>query len=135
MSKKESFTIKIILPAKAKAIFDAWLDSDKHTAMTGGEAIASRLEGDSFSAWDGYIWGRNLKLIPNSEIIQSWRTSQFSESDTDSQLRIQFHDVPQGCELELSHTMLPEGQDHYLKGWQEHYFTPMLAYFKTEGKM
>jgi hypothetical protein len=30
------------------------------------------------------------------------------------------------------HSAIPEGQgDQYAKGWQDHYFEPMRAYFST----
>jgi len=35
---KEQFSINTELKATAKEVYDAWLDSDKHSAFTGGEA-------------------------------------------------------------------------------------------------
>lgn len=54
--------------------------------MTGGEAEISNKINEAFTAWDGYIEGTNVQLEPNKRIIQSWRTSEFDETDEDSQL-------------------------------------------------
>ena len=86
--------------------------------------------GNSFTAWDGYIWGKNIELKPNKEIVQSWRTSQFNENDEDSNLKIQLRELKNGTELTLVHSNIPEGETHYKEGWIEHYFEPMKNYFE-----
>src|SRR3974390_962164 len=72
------------IPASAQEIYDAWLDSLAHSEMTGGEADMSDEIDAEVSAWDGYITGRNLELIPGERIVQSWRTTQFAEEHHDS---------------------------------------------------
>ena len=49
------------------------MDSKKHTKFTGSRAKMSRKIGGSFNAYDGWIMGKNLKLIPNRLIVQAWR--------------------------------------------------------------
>jgi len=98
--------------------------------MTGGKALCGNKIGDPFSAWDGYIWGENLELIENKKIVQSWRTTEFSEMDEDSNLTIQFSEIDNGTALRLIHTNIPKGQTQYKQGWINHYLTPMKAFFK-----
>ncbi len=69
------FTIKINFPVLAEKLYHAWLDSDLHSNMTGSTSICSSEVGGIFSAWDGYISGRNIELVPNKKIIQAWRTT------------------------------------------------------------
>ena len=128
---KESFTLTETFPVTPEVIYQAWLDSEGHTQMTGGEAECSAKIGAPFTAWDGYITGTNKSLSENTEIVQSWRTSEFKEEDEDSILTIRLKAVAAGCELTLIHTNLPKGQTQYLKGWEEHYFAPMQHYFKA----
>lgn len=125
-----TFELKKIFKVKPEEIYNAWLDSKLHSEMTGGEANCSKKEGDVFSAWDGYIFGKNKKLTLNKEIIQSWRTTEFNDSDKDSELIIKLKAVSEGTELTLIHNKIPEGQSNYEKGWEEHYFEPMDLYFK-----
>ena len=77
------FTLKTIINASSSKIYDTWLNSEGHSKMTGGSAEISDIEGASFTAWDGYILGRNLSLEPGRRILQSWRTSQFEENEED----------------------------------------------------
>ena len=126
---KIAFQITETFPTTAKNIYNSWLDSELHTLMTGGAAECSKETGGKFSAWDGYISGSNISLDPGKEIVQTWRTTEFADSDEDSKLTIQLKDFEQGCELTLIHENIPEGQHSYRQGWVDHYFNPMKAYF------
>lgn len=121
--------LKTTLNAPAKDIYTAWLSSEGHTKMTGGEATASNKVGEGFTAWDGYIHGKNLVLKENERIVQSWRTSQFLENEPDSQIEVLLKEGDGVTELTLIHSNVPESGEHYRKGWDEHYFQPMKKYF------
>lgn len=123
------FTLKVKINTTAKEIYTNWLSSEGHTNMTGGTASISETVGDNFTAWDGYIKGRNLDLKPYKRILQSWRTSQFAADEADSKIEILLHEVEGQTELTLNHTNVPEDGDHYKKGWHDHYFKPMKTYF------
>ena len=124
------FTVSTIIKAGAKEIYTAWLDSKGHAEMTGGEAECSDQVGGKFTAWDGYIWGENLELEPFSRIKQAWRTSQFEESDKDSIVEVTFAETEVGTQITIEHSELAEDGGHYLKGWENHYFTPMKEHFE-----
>lgn len=125
----ESIKLIEIFTTTPEEIYNAWLDSTKHSNMTGGQAECSITIGDQFTAWDGYISGKNIHLILNEEIIQTWRTSEFDSKDEDSKLVIKLKEVKEGTELTLLHSNIPKGQTQYKEGWEEHYFTPMKNYF------
>lgn len=127
--KLTAFDMQISLPVQPEVAYAAWLDSRAHSAMTGGEAHCSDRLGESFTAWDGYITGKNLRLEHGQLIIQSWRTMDFEDKDSFSRLELRFQSDGQGCLLTLIHTEIPHGQPDYKQGWEEHYFTPMRAYF------
>ncbi len=123
------FTVSDTIPATPAEIYSAWLSNDGHTGMTGGEAHCSSEVGGEFDAWDGYITGANVALEPDRRIVQSWRTSQFSASEPDSQIEVTLEEVDGGTLVTLHHTSVPDDGDHYRPGWQEHYFNPMKEYF------
>jgi uncharacterized protein YndB with AHSA1/START domain len=123
------FTLKTIINASPEAVYAAWLNSEGHTNMTGGEATISDQVGDEFTAWDGYIEGENLALEHNKRIVQSWRTAEFEETDEDSHLEILLTEIDGQTELTLIHTNLPEHGEQYIAGWENHYFQPMKDYF------
>ena len=128
---KESFELVEQFPASKAVIYEMWLSSEGHSKMTGGEADCSSEPGATFTAWDGYISGSNISLIENTEIVQKWRTSEFSEDDEDSILTIRLTDTDDGCEMVLVHGNLPEGQTQYEQGWTDHYFNPMKEHFSA----
>lgn len=126
----ESFTVTTTFPISAQQLYDAWLDAAEHSAFTGADAAATAEEGAEFMAWDGYIWGKNVELEQGERIVQTWRTTEFDETDEDSTLELLFEDTDDGSRLTLNHSNIPEGQgQQYEQGWEEHYFQPMREYF------
>jgi uncharacterized protein YndB with AHSA1/START domain len=125
-----AFTLTTTIPASPQEIYEAWLDSVVHSEMTGGEASMSDATGAKVSAWDGYITGRNLELVPAERIVQSWRTTQFTDEHEDSQITLTLQAVEDGTLLTLEHANVPDVQKSYEEGgWQKHYFDPMKEYF------
>ena len=118
------------LPETPEVVYSDWLSSEGHSDMTGGKAEASDVVGATYSAWDGYIEGRNVELVPFSRIVQTWRTSQFPENCPDSIVTIELSPIATGTRLTLTHRGVPDGQTTYEKsGWREFYFEPMHAFF------
>jgi len=126
------FEVSDLFPATPESVFNAWLDSDEHSRMTGGQAKVSTIVGETFEAWDGYIQGKNLKLESPIRILQNWRTSEFMESEEDSLLEILLESEGNGTRITIRHSNLPEHGMHYQQGWIDAYFDPMKEYF--EGK-
>jgi uncharacterized protein YndB with AHSA1/START domain len=125
-----TYTLTSMIPASAQEIYDAWLDSLVHSEMTGGEATMSGEIGAEVSAWDGYISGRNLELVPGERIVQSWRTTEFSDEHGDSIITVTFEEADDGTLLTLVHSNVPDEQRSYEEGgWESKYFEPMKAYF------
>jgi uncharacterized protein YndB with AHSA1/START domain len=124
------FTLTALIPAAPRRIYDAWLDSQEHTRMTGGKAETSAAVGGSFTAWDGYISGKNLELAPHMRIVQSWRTTRFTDQDADSRITVTLAPATGGTILTLMHSNVPDSHTGYEDGgWQTHYFEPMQKYF------
>jgi len=130
-----SYMLTTTIPASAQEIYDAWLDSLAHSEMTGGKASMSDEIGAAVSAWDGYISGHNLELIPGERIVQSWRTTQFADEHENSIITLTLEGVEGGTLLTLVHSNVPDGQTSYEQGgWQVHYFEPMKGYFANRKK-
>ena len=130
---KKSFTLTAKIPASPKEVYEAWLDSDAHSAMTGGSpTIMSNEEGKPFAAHNAYLWGKNLELVPNKKIVQTWRTTGFKSTDEDSQIEVLLEEDQEGTLLTLKHSNVPEQEIHVEQGWVSHYFEPMTSYFKNK---
>ncbi|MDA1128327.1 MAG: SRPBCC domain-containing protein [Chloroflexi bacterium] len=126
------FEISEVFLSSPEEIYDTWLDSDGHSAMTGSPASISSSVGDKFMAADGYITGKNLELTRGKLIRQAWRTQEFDDSDVDSELVVMLVAEGSGTRLTLKHTDLPDHGMQYKQGWIDHYFVPMKAYIQAK---
>lgn len=124
------FELVCELPAAPEAVYTAWLSSEEHSAMTGGEAKIGASPDAPYKAWDGYIEGRNVELVPGRRIVQTWRTSEFPNGHPDLLLTVELEPIAGGARLTLTHRGVPDGQTSYeTHGWKEFYFEPMRVYF------
>ena len=120
---------KVKFKAQPKELFDIFLDSKKHTLATGGKAVASRKVGGSFSAWEGYIKGKNVAIVPNRMIVQTWRSGEFKSGNHDSVLVLTFEKISGGTLLTMTHTAVPDHKaSGFSKGWYKHYWEPIKKY-------
>jgi activator of HSP90 ATPase len=126
------FSVSDLIPARAQDIYDAWLSSNGHEKITGGQkAQISAQEGAAFTVWNGYITGRNLTLEPGRRIVQSWRTTKFTDTDPDSQIEVVLQPATGGTTVTVRHSNVPDGHTSYRDGgWQRSYFEPMKQHFK-----
>ncbi len=134
----ESIHVSALIPASPEAVYAAWLSSEEHGKMTGDSAFVEPHVGGSHRAWGEYISGKTLELEPGKRIVQSWRTVEFPDGSSDSQIMVTLAAEGDHTRVAIAHTEIPEGQGaSYQSGWQDHYFTPMIAYFSrpaTEAK-
>ncbi len=129
----ERIEVTDVLPVKQKNLYEAWLDSDKHSAFTGSKAVIDRRVGGTFTAWDGYISGTTIAVEPFGRIVQSWRTTEFSDDAPDSEIEVLFAEVKEGTKITLVHSNIPDGQgEAYRQGWIDFYFVPMKEYFSKK---
>ncbi len=126
----EEIKLSITIPVKASEIYKAWLNSKGHTLFTGGEANISNKKNALFTAWDGYISGKNLELIKDKFIKQNWRTVEFNKNWPDSILEITLTETAGKTKLDLFHYGLQKGDGKkYKEGWKQHYFEPMKEFY------
>ena len=129
---KEQLSISTEFKITALEVYNAWLDSEKHSEFTGGEAKIQNKVNSEFTAWDEYISGKILELEEGKRILQSWRTVEFNDEDEDSVLEVIIEDLENNtCKITINHSNLGEGgAKKYSIGWEENYFEPMRLYFK-----
>jgi uncharacterized protein YndB with AHSA1/START domain len=128
------FEVSDVIPASPDTIYNAWLNSEEHSRMTGGKANVSANLGATFEAWDGYIQGENLELESPKRILQHWRTSEFETTEKDSLLEILFDTGGDGTRVTIRHSNLPDHGMQYRQGWMDAYFIPMKEYFGGKSK-
>jgi hypothetical protein len=57
------FEVSVLSPTSPQVVYDAWMDSDGHAAMTGFFASIKGETGNESVVGDGYITGMNLVLL------------------------------------------------------------------------
>lgn len=120
--------VEAVIPANPRAIFEAWLTAQQHTAMTGSPATVAA--DGSFTAWDGYISGRTIEAVAHERIVQRWRSTDFPSDVPDSRLEVHLTPKGRGTLVRIVHLELPPGQEaSYADGWREFYLVPMKAHF------
>lgn len=119
------------IPASPGELYDAYLNAKTHSMFTGAQTICERFVGGKFSAWNGYIIGKNVKLENGRRIVQEWQTSEWPNGYSPSVLEITFHPSGKGTKVQMVQTNVPADQAKYYKrGWMDFYWEPMKRYFK-----
>lgn len=123
--------VQFIPAASPEDVYDAYVDAKKHSKFTGGRATCTPRVGGKFSAWDGYITGRNVRLVKGKKIVQEWQTSEWPEGYGPSKLEITLKAKKGGTELAMTHSKVPAEQaGDYRQGWTDYYWKPLRQYFE-----
>jgi activator of HSP90 ATPase len=120
----------VTFKATPHEIYESLMDSKKHAAFTGGNARLSRQVGGNIMAYDDYITGRNIELVPDKKIVQDWRAVDWP-AGWFSRVTFEFVSVPEGTRLDFTHIDLPEGtEDEFEQGWIDNYWEPLKEYLE-----
>jgi len=124
-------TIKqaVTFRAEPPEVYDAILDSKKHSAFTQSKCVIGKKAGDIFSAYDGYIEGKNIELIPGRKIVQSWHSDGWPKGHY-SEVKFEFEKTRKGTKMKFTHSAVPEDDfEEKSSGWKEHYWDKMKLVF------
>lgn len=113
----------------SKALYNIYMDAKKHSASIGAPVSIQKKEGTKYTAHGSYITGKNLQLVKDKMIVQSWRSSDFKKADLDSILILLFEEKSKDAILTMVHANLPDHQYQQIKdGWNEFYWKPWKIY-------
>lgn len=116
--------------AKPVQVYDAFLNARKHAAFTGAKAACEPKAGGKFTAYDGYISGKNVQLERARRIVQEWQTTEWPAGAPPSRLEFTFKPKGTGTEVTMVHSKVPAGQaESYRQGWIDYYWEPLKEYF------
>ena len=110
----------------AGSLYKLYMDPKKHAEVTGAPASISSKQGSKFSAHGGYITGKNLQLIKDRLIVQSWRGSDWRAGDPDSTFVMSLEQKGKDVNLVATHANVPDKHAPGIdRGWYIHYWNPM----------
>jgi activator of HSP90 ATPase len=118
---RQSVTFK----ANPYEIYEAIMDSRKHSEFTGSQVSMTRKVGGKFSIYGGDIEGVNLELMPNQKIVQSWRYSDWPDGYY-SKVTFSLKESQDVTRLTFTQTGVPEEfYDDISQGWYDYYWEPI----------
>src|SRR4051812_25554517 len=113
----------------ASTLYDLYMDAKKHSEITGVPAVISQKTGSDFNIYDGYITGKNLQLIKDHLIVQSWRGNDWDCEDLDSTFIMKFEQKGKDTIIKMTHANVPSKHvEGISKGWHEYYWEPWKNY-------
>jgi uncharacterized protein YndB with AHSA1/START domain len=132
---------EVVFKASRKRVYEALTDAKQFgKVVTLSAAVQSGMvppgkpvevsveAGGAFSAFGGYITGRQIELIPNERIVQAWRAGSW-EPGQYSIARFELVEQGLGTKLAFDHTSFPQGQaQHLAEGWRTNYWEPLEKY-------
>ncbi|MHA2289556.1 MAG: SRPBCC family protein [Promethearchaeota archaeon] len=129
--KKKSIEQEIIISSTPHEIYEVFMDSKKHSKLTESKSIVSREVGGSFSIYEGALSGKNVELIQDRKIVQTWRGNGENWSKGYySTITLVLEPVDQGTLIKFTHTEIPEGAYESVKeGWTTYYWDPLKEMF------
>ncbi len=114
-------------------LYEVLMDSRKHAAFTESKAKMSRRVGGEFSVYDGEIAGKNLELVPDRKIVQTWRYSDWPEGHY-SRCTFSLKEVKAGTRLTFFQSGVPEDKyEDVRQGWHDYYWKPIKEMFETKN--
>jgi uncharacterized protein YndB with AHSA1/START domain len=125
----KSIEQQVVLNAEPGRVYDALMDSKKHSEFTGGPAEIEARAGGTMSCHGGFVTGRNIELVTGKRVVQAWRGKDWAEGVYSVAT---FALEPEGTgKTKLSFTQhgVPDDQvEHIAKGWYSHYWEPLAKY-------
>jgi len=108
-----------------KVIYALYMNEKKHSMISGAPAKISQKVGGKYSVHGGYITGKNLHLVKDKLIVQSWRAQGWDANDVDSTFIISLEPKGKDVVLQAIHANVPDKHKASLaKGWTGHYWNP-----------
>ncbi len=102
------------------------MDSKKHSEITGSKAVISGKVGGKFSVWGGDLYGKNIEIIPDRKIVQSWRVREWEPEGYFSKVTFLIEEIKNGTRLTIIHEGIPiDDYEEIKEDWKVFYFEPM----------
>ncbi len=115
-----------------ETLYNLYMDAKKHSDVIMAPVNIQNKEGASFTAYDDYITGKNLQLIPGKLIVQSWWASDWNEKETISTFILLLEQKGKDAIANMTHANVPDEQYNSIKeGWDQFYWKPWKEYLKA----
>lgn len=119
------------IPASPKEVYAALMSSATHSKFTGAKAKIGKKKGDSYYAYDGYIIGKNIELVPGEKIVQTWVAMEDKwPAGHESKITFNLKAKGKNTVINFLHEDVPAViAKNFVTGWKDYYWNPLKAYF------
>ena len=133
MNKKKTIEQEIIIKGTPHEIYEVFMDEKKHCKLTESKAKVSREISGSFSIYEGALSGKNIELIQDKKIVQTWRgNGENWPKGYYSTITLIFEPDDKGTLIKFTHTDIPDGAYESVKeGWEKYYWGPLKDMFES----
>ena len=122
-----------LMNAPVADVWHALVNSKNIAAWGAGPAKMDGKTGTEFTLWGGSIWGKNIKVIPEKELVQEWFSEEDGHWDKPSIVTFTLKQEENGTRVELLHTDVPDMFAKNIEdGWKEYYLGPLRDYVESQ---
>ena len=120
----------IAFKATPHEVYEALMDSKKHTDFTEAKAVISRNIGGKFTAFDGWASGEIVELVKDKKIEQTWRSADWPDNHY-STITFALKQKRVETILDFTQTEIPMGFYNDIKqGRTDWYWDKLKVYLK-----
>lgn len=117
---------RFVINAPLKKVWQALVDPNIIEDWCAGPAKMSDKEGFEFELWGGDIHGKNIKVVPQKELVQEWMAGEW---DQPSKVTFTFFPKGDGTMVELLHEDIPDNEvDEIEDSWKSYYMGSLKEY-------
>jgi activator of HSP90 ATPase len=121
--------LKSTFTAPANNLYDAFTKPDMVRAWTRGSGQVTPEVGAEYSLFGGNITGEIVKLVPNKEIVMTWRLRDW-KAEHFARLTLTFAEGHGETNLHVSIVGVPVGQEEVVENnFEEYYIRPIKLTF------
>lgn len=126
-------TIKqtLLFNASADDLYEYLTNARKLQKIIGGKVSSDAKPSGNFSAYDGYLFGTFVEVVPGKKIVQKWACEDFPKNQF-SDVKIELKKkTDKQTELIFTQENVPEELFEDLSaGWNEFYWDPIKDYLE-----
>ena len=126
---------EFILTAKPERVMQLLTDTGLIRSWSGGVAVLENKEGGRVEMFDGWVTG-NIVKTGARELAYTWKTTEWPEGATASEVHYLLADDEAGTKVILKHSNLPDEEERksHESGWTDYFFDPMEDYIAVTEK-
>lgn len=129
MSVQQQTTID----ASPAEVYQVLADASALSALSGKSGQPGTTPGAEFVAFDGYVTGRQIEMVPGERLVQAWRFPVW-QPGTYSVVQFTLTASGGGTRLAIEqHGEPTDWHDHVSTNWPTFYLKPIAAHFAARA--